>query len=59
VNELLEAIPKVPWSWIQETDSQLKAQGASKDILEERKAGVKTEVKRRTWWVDDWEELEG
>ncbi len=59
MNELLEAIPKVPWSWIQETDSQLKAQGASKDILEERKAGVKTEVKRRTWWVDDWEELEG
>jgi len=48
VDELLGAIPEVPWSWIQETDSQLKAQGASKDILEERRAGVKTEVERRT-----------
>jgi hypothetical protein len=27
---------------------QLKAQGASKNILEERRAGVKTEVERRT-----------
>jgi len=48
VDELLGAIPEVPWSWIQKTDSQLKAQGASKDILEERRAGVKTEVERRT-----------
>jgi len=53
VDELLGAIPEVPWSWIQETDSQLKAQRASKDILEERRAGVKTEVERRTQWVDD------
>jgi len=53
VDELLGAIPEVPWSWIQETDSQLKAQGASKNILEERRAGVKTEVERRTQWVDD------
>lgn len=61
VEELLGTIPELPWSWIEETDSQLRAQGASEGMVEERRAGVKAEKERRTLWmdIDDLEELEG
>jgi len=60
VDELLGAIPEISWSWIQEMDSQLRAQGALENMIDEWRAGVKAEVEQKTWWgVEDWEELEG
>jgi len=58
---LFRAIPEVPWTWIEETDSQLRAQGATEWMIEEQRAGVKAEVERRNVWtdIDDLEELEG
>ena len=61
VEELFGAILEVPWTWIEETDLQLRAQGAMEWMIEEWRAGVKMEVEWRNVWtdIDDLEELEG
>ncbi len=50
VEELLGAIPDIPWQWVEATDSQLRADGATESQLKERREAIKDEA---------WEELEG
>lgn len=58
LKELLGTIPELLWTWVEETDSQLRAQGASEALIDEWRAGAKAE---RDGWlnIDDLEELEG
>ena len=37
IQELLNSIPDIPWEWIEQTDSQLRDEGATEAMLEERR----------------------
>ena len=47
---LLDTIPNISWEWIEETDSQLGAEGSTELMLEER---------RRAQELENDSELEG
>lgn len=51
IQELLSSIPDIQWYWIEQTDSQLRVEGATEAMLEERR--------REQGAVDDGSELEG
>ena len=54
VEELLGKLPELPMAWVEGTDSQLRAEGATESQLEERRRG--REVPGA--WEDD-SEMEG
>lgn len=37
IQQLLDTIPDIPWDWIEEMDSQLRAEGATELMLENAK----------------------
>ncbi len=53
VGELLGRIPDIPWEWVKETDSQLRAGGLCEEMKEERRKALDDDDDI------DWEELEG
>lgn len=50
IQELLSSILDIQWYWIERTDSELRVEGATEAVLEER---------RREEAVEDDKELEG
>ena len=55
VEELLGSLPELPMAWVEGTDSQLRAEGATESQLEERRRGREMPGA----WEDNDSEMEG
>ena len=58
VTEVLGNLPELPLKWIEATDSQLRAEGATESQVEERRR-ENAEAMPGGWGLDDDSELEG
>ena len=59
ITEALGSLPEIPWAWVEATDSQLRAEGATESQLEERRQERQTGRMPGGWGLDEDSELEG